>query len=60
MIPMLFVIGCANVANQAAICDGTALARTQAATAVAEDGGPQSVVAVARLIKQIDAGCDDQ
>ncbi len=52
--------GCASVANQVAICDGTALARTQAAAAVAEDGGPQSVVAVARLIRQIDAGCADQ
>ena len=60
MTPTLLLAGCASVGNQAAICDGTALARTQAATAVAEDGGPQSVVAVARLIKQIDAGCADQ
>jgi len=60
MISLLFATSCASAANQAAICDGTAMSRAQAAAAVAEDGGPQSLVAVARLIAELDAGCADQ
>lgn len=52
-----FVIGCANVANGPAICDGTTDARTDHAAALAQDGGDLSVVTGARLIRLLDAGC---
>lgn len=57
MIPLFFVIGCVNVANGPAICDGTADARTAHAAALAQDGGDLSVVTGARLIRLLDAGC---
>jgi hypothetical protein len=53
----LLVSGCANAPSGSAICDGTAQSRTSHATALAEDGGPQSMVTGALLIQQIDAGC---
>jgi len=59
MIPLFFVIGCASAVSEAAICDGTAAARTAHAAALAEDGGDLSVVTGARLIRLIDAGCQD-
>jgi hypothetical protein len=40
-----------------AICDGTEQARTEHAAALADDGGPLSLVTGARLIRLIDAGC---
>lgn len=57
MIPLCFVIGCANVESSNALCDGTAAARTKHAAALAEDGGDKSVVTGATLIRMIDAGC---
>ena len=57
MILMLPVAGCMSGANPDAICDGTDATRTQHAAALAADGGPQSVVTGARLIRQIGAAC---
>ena len=57
MILMLPVAGCMSGASPDAICDGTDAARTQHAAALAVDGGAQSVVTGARLIRQIDAAC---
>ena len=54
---MLLVSGCANALNDSAICDGTAQSRTSHAAALAADGGAQSLVTGALLIRQIDAGC---
>ena len=51
--------GCVSVASNSAVCDGTRAARSAHATALADDGGPQSVVTGARLIGLIDAGCND-
>lgn len=53
------VVGCVSVANQAAICDGTSAARTAHAAALAQDGGDASVVTGARLIRLLDAGCNN-
>ena len=50
--------GCATAPNSEAICDGTAQSRTAHAAALVADGGPQSLVTGALLIKQIDAGCE--
>jgi hypothetical protein len=60
MIPLFFVIGCVKEANEAAICDGTAVARTAHAAALAQDGGVMSISTGAYLIRVLDAGCDDQ
>lgn len=57
MILPFCVTGCVNAASQAAICDGTAQARTEHAAALAKDGGDLSVVTGARLIRLLDAGC---
>lgn len=57
MIPLFFATGCVSGVNPAAICDGTAKARTEHAAALAEDGGDRSVVTGARLIMLLDAGC---
>ncbi len=56
-ILMMIVTGCASAVSDSAICDGTVLSRTEHAAALAEDGGNQSVVTGARLIRQIDAAC---
>lgn len=58
MMQMLAVAGCEIAASEAAICSGTASARTEHAAALAVDGGDQSVVTGARLVKLLDAGCD--
>lgn len=58
MILMLPVAGCMSGASPDAICDGTDATRTQHAAALAADGGAQSVVTGARLIRQIDAACN--
>ncbi len=57
MILTLLNAGCVSAVNDAAICGGTAQARTQHAAALADDGGPRSLVTGARLIKLMDAGC---
>jgi hypothetical protein len=49
-----------NVASEAAICDGTAAARTAHAAALAQGGDDASVVTGAALIRLMDAGCDDE
>jgi len=54
---MLPVTGCVSVASGEAICDGTEAARTEHAAALADDGGPLSLVTGVRLIRLIDAGC---
>ena len=53
------VAGCMNGASEAAICDGTAAARTAHAAALAQGGDDASVVTGARLIGLLDAGCND-
>ena len=57
---MMPVAGCMNVASEAAICDGTAAARTAHAAALAQGGDDASVVTGAALIRLMDAGCDDE
>ena len=56
-ILMMTVTGCVSAVSDSAICDGTKLSRTEHAAALAKDGGNQSVVTGARLIRQIDAAC---
>lgn len=51
------VSGCMSVGSGDAICAGTDVSRTEHAAALALDGGPQSVVTGAVLIRQIDAAC---
>lgn len=55
-----FVGGCVNAGGNsgAAICDATDRARTEHAAALAQDGGPRSMVTGARLVAMIDAGCE--
>jgi len=57
IVPMMLNAGCVNVASHEALCDGSASARTAHAAALALDGGPQSLVSGARLIRVLDAGC---
>ena len=52
------VTGCATVASNSAICDGTRAARTAHAGALAADGGDMSVMTGAALIRQLDAACE--
>lgn len=51
--------GCVSGGSGNAICAGTQSARTEHAAALATDGGPVSLVTGARLIKLVDAGCND-
>ena len=53
------VTGCVSAVSGDAICAGTKEARTEHAAALADDGGPLSLVTGARLIRLIDAGCGD-
>jgi uncharacterized protein YceK len=57
MILLFSVSGCVNVVSQRAVCDGTAIVRTEHANALALDGGDKSVVTGAKLIASIDAAC---
>ncbi len=58
MIPLFFATGCARVAvSDSALCVGLERPVADHAAALAEDGGPKSVVTGARLIRLIDAGC---
>jgi len=59
MTPLFFVIGCANVASNNAICDGTLGDRAAHASALAEDGGEKSIITGAALIRKLDAACKD-
>ena len=51
------VAGCMSVASPVAICEATAADTTAHAAALADDGGPRSVVTGQRLISRLDAGC---
>lgn len=56
----MLVSGCASAKkNEGALCDATLGPRAEHASALAADGGDQSLVTGARLIALIDAGCDD-
>lgn len=58
MIPLFFATGCAPVAvSDSALCAGLERPVAAHAAALAEEGGPKSVVTGARLIRMIDAGC---
>jgi len=59
MIPLFLVTGCANVASNNAICDGTLRDRAAHAAALAEDGGDQSITTGVALIRKLDAACGD-
>jgi hypothetical protein len=56
-MPLLLLSGCAAALKDSAICDGTMQSRTNHAAALVADGGAQSLVTGALLIRQIDAGC---
>ncbi len=58
MLLMLLLSSCATV-NQTAICDGTVRSRDSLTVALLTDGGPQSRMAGAGLLAQLDAGCGD-
>jgi hypothetical protein len=60
MILLCCVSGCANAVSSNAICDGTKVARTEHAAALADDGGPSSLVTGAQLIRLLDAGCTER
>ena len=45
--------------NKTAICDGTERSRDGLTVALLKDGGPQSRMAGAGLLAQLDAGCGD-
>lgn len=51
--------GCAReqIGNGEALCAGTEAARSEHAAALADDGGPLSLVTGANLIQLVDAGC---
>lgn len=59
MIPMFFVTACASAASAPAVCSGTMAARTAHAAALADEGSDRVVVTGARLIRLIDAACND-
>ena len=57
---IMCVTGCASVrTSPAAVCDGTFALRADHAAALVADGGPRSVATGARLIRAMDAGCND-
>lgn len=60
MTLMLLAAGCTSAVSEAALCDGTAVARTEHAAALALDGGDRSVVTGARLVKMLDVGCGNR
>ena len=58
---MLSVSGCSNeVISERAVCEGTLLARSDHARALALDGGVNAMETGITLIKLLDAGCQDQ
>ena len=56
--PLLLIGSCVSV-QSGAICDGTLQSRDRLTVALIEDGGPESRMAGASLISQLDAGCRD-
>jgi hypothetical protein len=58
MILVTLLSSCSSV-NQNAICDGTERSRDSLTVALLKDGGPQSRIAGAGLLAQLDAGCGD-
>lgn len=58
MTSLMLVTGCMRGGvSDAAVCAGTEQATTDHAAALADDGGPRSVLTGAYLIRQLDAGC---
>jgi len=57
-MPLLLIGSCMSV-QSAGICDATMLSRDRLTVALIEDGGPESRMAGASLISQLDAGCRD-
>jgi len=60
ILALMIVSGCGGAVpvSGEALCDATAILRTDHAAALADDGGPRSVATGARLIRAIDAGCE--
>ena len=58
MMLTMLAAGCVSV-SPAAVCDGTAQARTDHAAALAVSPDDRAVVTGARLIALIDAGCGE-
>ena len=56
--PLLLIGSCMSV-QSGAICEGTLQSRDRLNLALIEDGGPQSQMAGASLISELDAGCGD-
>lgn len=56
---MFFVTACVSAASAPAVCSGTMAARTAHAAALADEGSDRVVVTGARLIRLIDAACQD-
>ena len=51
--------GCVSAASSPAVCDATQVLRKDHASALAKDGGDNSVITGARLIAALDAGCKE-
>lgn len=54
---LILTTACAATPNDSAICDGTALARSSAASGALLDGGPVARRSLNELLDQIEAGC---
>lgn len=57
MALLLPLSGCVSVGSGMAICEATAADTTAHAAALAQDGGPLSLVTGQKLISRLDAGC---
>lgn len=57
IILLTLVTGCATVPSDSAVCDALRGDVSGLAGAVADDGGPRSVVAVDNFLTRIEAGC---
>jgi len=55
-VPFIGLAACTPT-SQIGVCDGTEAARSNHATALVEDGGPQSRATGRDLIALIDSGC---
>lgn len=58
VMPLLLIGSCVTV-QSTGICDATMQSRDRLTVALIEDGGPESRMAGASLISQLDAGCGD-
>jgi len=56
--PLLLIGSCMSV-QSGAICEATMVSRDRLTVALIEDGGPESRMAGASLMSQLDAGCGD-